>query len=65
MPDLFDTIDPPHHAVLDRPCPCGAHHFMLEPGRGPHAAGLRCAVCGRHCGWMTKADYAKLKETHP
>ena len=65
MNDLFGSIDPPRHVDLARACLCGSHHFRVGPGVGPHAAALRCAVCDRHAGWMTKIDYAKFKEEHP
>ena len=62
MTDLFDATDPPRNAVLPEPCPaCGSHHYRVEPGVGPHAAGLRCAVCGKHCGWMSKAEYDEYR----
>jgi len=56
MSDLFDDIDPPRKVVLPRPCKCGSHHFKVLKGEGPHAAGLRCFVCGEHAGWLSKEE---------
>ena len=60
MTDLFDQIDPPRKITLiTRACRCGSHHFRLEPGKAMHAAGLRCAICDCHAGWLSKAEYAE------
>jgi hypothetical protein len=53
--DMFGTADPlvgievqlPHH------CECGHDLLHIGPGRGAHRASLRCARCGRHCGWLS------------
>jgi hypothetical protein len=53
--DIFGNADPlngievhlPHH------CPCGHDMLHIGPGRGPHRASLYCALCGRHCGWLS------------
>lgn len=61
MPDLFNelpVIPDPHG-----PCPCGSTESTLHKGTGPHAAGLRCANCGRFRGWLSKAEYAELNKT--
>lgn len=45
---------------------CGAFAYpAVGDGKGPHAASLNCAECGRHIGWMKRADfefYEKLTE---
>jgi hypothetical protein len=38
----------------DRERPCCENLATLRPGKGPHAAELRCAGCGRHRGWLPK-----------
>jgi hypothetical protein len=42
-------------------CRCGLMLALIEGGRGPHRAGLRCA-CGRHRGWVSVASYRFLTE---
>ena len=45
---------------------CGAVEYpTVGDGKGPHAASLNCATCGRHIGWMKRVDfdfYKKLVE---
>jgi hypothetical protein len=47
-------------------CPsCERTVALIEPGRGPHKAALRC-VCGRHRGWVSSVSFAfvqKIVET--
>jgi len=38
---------------LPRHCQCGHDMLHVGPGRGPHSASLKCARCGRHCGWLS------------
>jgi hypothetical protein len=38
---------------LPRHCRCGHDLLRIGPGRGAHRASLRCARCGRHCGWLS------------
>jgi len=38
---------------LPRQCQCGHDVVHVGPGRGPHRASLQCALCGRHCGWLS------------
>jgi hypothetical protein len=40
-----------------KPCRCGSKRFVVEAGRGPHAAHLRCEQCGRGGLWMSRAEY--------
>jgi hypothetical protein len=42
-------------------CRCGSNRFVVEAGRGPHAAHLRCAQCERGGMWMSRSDFEKLK----
>src|SRR5262245_3849167 len=59
-PDLFSppTSSPPMFVRLDRnidrEAPCCSNIAECHPGRGPHAAELRCAECGRHRGWLPR-----------
>jgi hypothetical protein len=68
--DLFDTTpssDQPDlllglEVKLPDKCPsCERHVALIEPGRGPHKAALRC-VCGRHRGWVSNASFAFLQK---
>jgi hypothetical protein len=44
---------------LDRPVDkerrCCRNVCVIDPGKGPHAGALRCADCGQHRGWLSKA----------
>ena len=42
---------------IDREQPCCENLSTLRPGKGPHAAELRCAGCGRHRGWLPKQAF--------
>lgn len=42
-----------HHAS------CG-ELATIEPGKGPHAAALRCVACGGFRKWMTKAEFDRI-----
>jgi hypothetical protein len=33
---------------------CCRNFAIIHVGKGPHAAELRCAGCGRHRGWLPK-----------
>jgi hypothetical protein len=38
-----------------RPCDrCSGTSFVVEPGAGPHAAGLRCDQCGGRGRWLSR-----------
>jgi superfamily II DNA or RNA helicase len=41
-------------AKVGRACTCGCQLWNLDPPKGPHASGLRCAACGKHGGWLPK-----------
>jgi hypothetical protein len=65
--DLFGYSPPPPQLVrldrtIDREHPCCSNSNIAEllPGKGVHAAGLRCAGCGQHRGWMPKATFDQL-----
>ena len=32
--------------------PCCENLATIHPGKGPHAAELKCSVCGQHRGWL-------------
>jgi hypothetical protein len=34
---------------------CHNNIAIVHAGKGPHAAELRCADCGKHCGWLPKS----------
>jgi uncharacterized protein (DUF736 family) len=44
----------------DRERPCCENLATLRPGKGPHAAELRCAGCGGHRGWLPKQALAAI-----
>ncbi|HMF20574.1 MAG TPA: hypothetical protein VKG24_00390 [Pseudolabrys sp.] len=39
---------------MDREAPCCTNIAECRPGRGPHAAELCCAGCGRHRAWLPR-----------
>jgi hypothetical protein len=49
---------------IDRvmPCPCGDDIAVIGPGKGPHAAALRCATCKSFRGWLSDAAAAFLEK---
>jgi hypothetical protein len=48
---------------IDRLKPCHANIAIIHPGKGGHAGELRCATCGRHRGWASKAMIDFITET--
>jgi hypothetical protein len=44
-------------------CGCCSTLATVTAGRGPHLAGLRCASCGRHRGWVSGSSFKFLAET--
>ena len=47
--------------VRHRPCVwCNSDQFSREPGKGPHAAHLRCQGCGRGDRWLSRSAVAAL-----
>src|SRR5215831_15037205 len=55
--DLFEnTPNAPREVTSERACRwCNTHLWRLEPGKGPHAARLRCPSCGFFV-WITKEE---------
>lgn len=39
---------------------CGSVRLIIEPGKGPHAAHLRCEACKRGGQWLSKHDVRGL-----
>lgn len=67
FPLVPDQQTPPAMAVectdssgLFRPCTCGSTKFRIGPGAGPHAASLRCDLCGNGGRWLSKSRLAEL-----
>jgi hypothetical protein len=68
---MTDTMPPPGGSAttliglrirlertVDVPCGmCGETTVAIGPGVGPHVAGLHCAGCDRHRGWLSKAAF--------
>jgi hypothetical protein len=49
---------------VDVPCGvCGQVVVVIGEGGGPHVAGLHCANCDRHRGWLPKTIADFLLET--
>lgn len=48
--------------TLDYACPCGSEIALIKPGRGPHAAELRCSGCDRHRGWISHDDFKAFQK---
>jgi hypothetical protein len=57
--DLFGHHEPLLNRTLcmDQACGCGSNVTLICPGRGPHAAELRCRNCDRHRQWLSHEDY--------
>jgi hypothetical protein len=53
--DMFTAADPliGIEVNLPRHCQCGHDTLHIGPGRGPHRGSLHCALCQRHCGWLS------------
>jgi hypothetical protein len=65
--DLFpDTVPPADPLVGKAICiapvcgKCGANVALINPGRGPHAAELRCRNCDAHYQWLAQADHQAI-----
>jgi hypothetical protein len=60
---LASEMRPTAPRTVTRPksCRCGSNSFVVEAGRGPHAAHLRCEQCGRGGTWMSRAEFEKSK----
>ncbi len=47
--------------VIASPCKgCGGGLGKLGSGKGPHAASLHCAGCGRFHQWLSKTRLAQI-----
>src|SRR5262249_46515538 len=65
QPDLFGAPPNPLHDLLVRlptPCRCGSELALTGPRKGPHALSLRCADCGQHRSWLSRAHCMQLTE---
>jgi hypothetical protein len=47
---------------IDRERPCCRNICVISPGKGPHAAELRCADCDQHRGWLNKLAISLLEQ---
>jgi hypothetical protein len=57
QPDLFTTsqlvglaVDLSHTKLR-----CHDNIATIAPGKGPHVGEFKCAACGAHRGWLSKA----------
>ena len=41
---------------------CGGNVAAIHPGRGPHAAELRCSDCGTRRGWLPREAHTFLNQ---
>ena len=71
-PDLFATGEAPPHpdrlvgviVALPALCRCGQSALsLIGPGRGPHAAEMRCKNCEQHRGWLSRETHRFIAET--
>jgi hypothetical protein len=69
-PDLFGHVPPaPRRVRLDRQCDrerrCCSNGAIaiVGPGKGQHAAELRCESCGSHRGWFPREALAFITAT--
>ena len=50
--------------LVHRPCrSCGAVHFIITAPVAMHHAGLRCAACDRHNGWLSRGAVTFIQMT--
>jgi hypothetical protein len=47
---------------IDQQKPCCSNMAIITIGKGQHAAGLVCASCGRHRGWISKSTTTSLQK---
>jgi hypothetical protein len=66
--DLFGECTAPSSSLAGlellwpSPCAnCGANTIIVGSSRGMHHAGLRCACCRTHRGWLGGQDANRLK----
>jgi hypothetical protein len=67
LPDLFPETTPPADPLMGRAVSlahvcwrCGTNIALINPGRGPHTAELRCRNCDAHVQWLGRADYQEI-----
>jgi hypothetical protein len=48
---------------IDQAKPCCGNTAFVHAGHRPHVAELRCAVCGKHRGWLSKNALSFILET--
>jgi hypothetical protein len=65
--DLFPDTAPPADPLIGRAVciatacfRCGTNVALINPGRGPHAAELRCRNCDAHRQWLSHTDYETI-----
>jgi hypothetical protein len=46
---------------IDQLKPCCSNMAIVTIDKGQHAAGLVCASCGRHRGWISKSTTTNLQ----
>jgi hypothetical protein len=50
--------------MVHRPCrSCGSANFIIGSSAAMHHAGLRCAECNHHGGWMSKGAFTFVRMT--
>ncbi len=47
---------------IDRRDPCCQNLAVVTVGKGQHSAGLACASCGKHRGWVSKSTTLFLRK---
>jgi hypothetical protein len=67
-PELFGSVLPASLRValersIDQAKPCCQNVALIHPGKGQHAAELRCTDCGAHRGWLPQEAHAFIKKT--
>jgi hypothetical protein len=65
--DLFPDTAPPADPLIGRAVclatvcwRCGTNVALINPGRGPHAAELRCRNCDAHRQWLSHANHTSI-----
>jgi hypothetical protein len=65
--DLFPDTAPPADPLAGRAVSlatvcwrCGTNIALINRGRGPHTAELRCRNCDAHVQWLSQADYEAI-----
>jgi hypothetical protein len=67
LPDLFPDTAPPADPLIGRAVAlatvcwrCGTNIALINLGRGPHSAELRCRNCDAHLQWLSQSDYETI-----